>query len=237
MSVLSSLFSKKKPIDFAGFTDWHCHILPGVDDGVDTIEHSLHILSEYQRIGIHKVWLTPHIMEDVPNTSDDLRARFAELKAAYCGSVELHLASEYMADAVLKERINRGDLLPIGDRRDMLLIETSYFSAPADFESILESVKCAGYHPLIAHPERYVYIGRISEYRRWSDIGARFQLNLMSLGGLYGPEAKAKARKLLEEGMYYCAGSDLHRSRHLQLLNTVSLTNNQHTYINKIFQL
>ena len=51
-----------------GFTDCHSHILPGVDDGVKTLRESLAILAKYEDLGISDLWLTPHIMEDIPNT-------------------------------------------------------------------------------------------------------------------------------------------------------------------------
>ncbi len=50
-------------------TDCHSHILPGVDDGVQTMEEALEILRLYEELGIKSVWLTPHIMEDMPNTT------------------------------------------------------------------------------------------------------------------------------------------------------------------------
>lgn len=66
-------FKKQIPLKasgiFAGFTDWHSHILPGVDDGVQTLEESLAILQQYEVLGVKAVWLTPHIMEDIPNTT------------------------------------------------------------------------------------------------------------------------------------------------------------------------
>ena len=69
-------FRKKQTLEesgfFRGFTDWHCHILPGVDDGVLTMDESLQILAEYERLGVKEVWLTPHIMEDIPNTTEKL---------------------------------------------------------------------------------------------------------------------------------------------------------------------
>ena len=56
-------------------TDWHSHILPGVDDGFKSLEDSLAVLDMYQEAGIREVWLTPHVMEDIPNTTDGLRRR------------------------------------------------------------------------------------------------------------------------------------------------------------------
>lgn len=90
-----------------GFTDCHCHILPGVDDGVETMEDALAILVRYEQTGIRKVWLTPHIMEDMPNTTDSLRQRFAALKAAYHGPITLCLSAENMLDSVFSERFRQ----------------------------------------------------------------------------------------------------------------------------------
>ena len=71
------LFKKKIRLKdsgfFQGFIDWHCHLLPGVDDGVQTMEESLQILSFYEQLGVSEVWLTPHIMEDIPNTTEGLK--------------------------------------------------------------------------------------------------------------------------------------------------------------------
>ena len=70
-------FTRKRTLGdigiFNGLTDCHSHILPGVDDGVRTMEESLAILDRYERLGMKTVWLTPHIMEDVPNKTADLK--------------------------------------------------------------------------------------------------------------------------------------------------------------------
>lgn len=216
MSFLSRLFGKKSVGDysFKDATDWHSHILPGVDDGVQTMEESLAILNDYEAKGLRDLWLTPHIMEDVPNTPEALRERFEELKAAYKGSIRLHLAAENMLDELFMKRMKAGELMPIGERKDMLLVETSYFTPPSNFEALLDDIKKKGFFPLLAHPERYRYMD-IDDYRRLHDNGVRFQLNILSLQGFYGPAARDKSRRLLKEGLYYCAGSDIHR--HTQL--------------------
>lgn len=224
MSIFSCFFkSTKVPVDFNGFTDCHSHILPGVDDGVVSLDESISILAEYERIGVKKVWLTPHVMEDVPNTVKGLIDRFNLLKSNYLGGIELKLASENMIDNLFLERLSANDFLPIGDDGKKLLVETSYFSAPMNMKDVMERVMKLGYYPLLAHPERYNYMTSIKDYNNLKDMGVMFQLNLMSLSGYYGPMVKDKAEKLLNNGWYNHVGSDLHRSAHLEILQTMKL--------------
>ena len=87
-----------------GFTDRHSHILPGVDDGFQTLPDSLEALQAIEQLGVAEQWLTPHIMEDYPNTPDDLHARFEKLKESYTGKLRLHLAAEHMLDTLFLQR-------------------------------------------------------------------------------------------------------------------------------------
>ena len=194
---------------FRGFTDWHCHILPGVDDGVQTMDEALQILAEYERLGVKEVWLTPHIMEDIPNTTEKLRERFAELKASYQGSVMLHLASENMLDNLFEERLEKNDLLPIGKDGKHLLVETSYFNPPMGLNNILLRIKAKGYYPILAHPERYLYMNE-NDYQRLKSMNIQFQLNLLSLWEGYGKAVQKRAESLQKQGMYNFTGTDLH---------------------------
>lgn len=213
------MFFKKISSLLVGFTDHHCHILPGVDDGVKKMEVSLKVLQRYGQLGIAKVWCTPHIMEDIPNTTEGLKFRFAELQEAYNGPIELHLAAEYMMDALFEERLEQGDLLTLGDEGNQVLVETSYFNPPMDLDGILRRIKQKGLHPMLAHPERYVYM-RERRYDELKNNGIRFQLNLSSIAGAYGPEAKDKAKWLLKKGYYNLAGSDLHSLRNTDYWST-----------------
>lgn len=198
-----------------GRTDWHCHILPGVDDGFRTMEDSLAALSLYEKSGFKEVWLTPHVMEDIPNTTAALRQRFTDLQVAYTGRLHLHLASENMMDPLFDDRLEAGDLLPLPEKR--LLMETSYFNPPFDMDGILARVKSKGWYPLLAHPERYMYMD-MSRYEALKADHIEFQLNITSLIGAYGSEVKAKAEKLLQAGMYEYSGTDLHRLSSLEHL-------------------
>ena len=212
-------FSSKKALEqtgfFQGYTDYHCHLLPGVDDGVQTLEETLEILSLYESLGVRRVFLTPHIMEDMPNTPEELRSRFAELQKAYAeagGTVELNLAAENMLDSLFEERLERGELLTLGTEGDRLLVGTSYFTPPMNFHALLERVKSKGYFPVLAHPERYIYMDE-KEYKALKAMGIRFQMNYYSPVGIYGTEAKKKSEWLLSQGFYDLTGSDTHRLR------------------------
>lgn len=194
---------------FRRFTDWHCHLLPGVDDGVQTMEETLQILSLYERLGVNQVWLTPHIMEDMPNTTSVLKVLFEELKTSYQGNITLRLASENMLDNLFEERLEKNDLLPLGKNGKHLLVETSYFNPPMGLSNILLRVKSKGYVPVLAHPERYNYMDE-SDYRRLKGLNVKFQLNFFSLVGAYGAQVRKKAEWLMKNGFYDLTGSDTH---------------------------
>lgn len=202
-------YSLEEAEGLRGFTDYHSHILPGVDDGVQTLDEALRILDTYAAQGIKEVWLTPHIMEDIPNTTEYLRTCFARLQAVYTGPIILHLAAENMLDNLFAARLETKDLLPLGEKGDALLVETSYMNPPVNFREILLRIKAKGYYPIMAHPERYVYLNS-TDYQSLKQTGVLFQLNLFSLNNVYGKEVKERAEWLLKNNMYDLIGSDIH---------------------------
>ena len=191
-----------------GFRDCHCHLLPGVDDGVKRMDDTMHILEEWERCGVKEVWMTPHIMEDIPNEPDALRERFKDVKASYTGGIKLQLAAEHMMDGLFLRRLENDEVMRYnGGQR--LLVETSYYTPPMNMAELIERVKRKGYEPILAHPERYQYMDR-NDYLRWKQHGVLLQLNVPSLVGAYGPEVQRKAEWLLKENMYDYCGTDTH---------------------------
>lgn len=210
MGILGFLKRKYALSDgvLAGATDSHSHILFGVDDGIATLEDSLAVLALEESVGIKEVWCTPHVMDDLSNTTESLKERFQQLQQAYKGPIKLHLAAEYMLDSEFERRLAQGDLLTIGD--SLLLVETSMNVPPYNFGEILQEIMAKGYRPLLAHPERYRYL-QLKDYQHLDSIGVHFQLNLPSLLGYYGESAQKKAKDLLRNGWYKRLGSDCHR--------------------------
>lgn len=211
------LFNRRQSILDSGLlkgaVDNHSHILYGLDDGVKTQEDSLAILQWLEEQGVSEVWFTPHVMEDVPNTTEDIRLRFGELKAVYTGGLKLNLAAEYMIDTLFEERLAQKDLLEHGE--EVILVETSAIAPPINLWTILDRMLKAGYRPLIAHPERYRYM-EPSDYKELHNMGCLLQMNLPSIVGFYGESARQRAQYLLDKGWYRMVGSDCHRFRAIQ---------------------
>lgn len=195
-----------------GMTDYHCHLLPGVDDGVQKLDETIEILKLWEQVGVKNVWLTPHIMEDIPNNPEDLNAQFEILLKHYDGSITLSLSAENMMDNLLSGRIKEKRLLPLGHKGEHLLVETSYFNPPYDMDEILFAVRGLDYQPVLAHPERYDYMS-IGDYESLKKQDIMFQLNIPSIVGVYGETVKKKAEMLLEKGYYDLYGTDTHSIR------------------------
>ena len=199
-----------------GFRDCHCHLLPGVDDGVQDTNETMRILEEWERCGVREVWLTPHIMEDIPNEALALRNKLEILTAYYRGNIKLHLAAEHMMDGLFIKLLEKNDVMSIGRGRDKLLVETSYYTPPMNMRNIIEHVKTKGFKPILAHPERYQYMDK-NDYRMWKRLGVLLQLNVPSLVGAYGPDVQQKAEWLLRENMYDYCGTDTHSIGQMEL--------------------
>ena len=191
----------------AGSMDYHSHLLFGVDDGVNSLDEALDVLSYAESNGVAHLWCTPHVMEDIPNATDMLQERFGMLEDAYTGGIKLHLAAEYMLDTEFEKRLETRDLLPLYD--DVILVETSTTIPPINFMEVLQDIMSKGYRPMLAHPERYRYL-TMNDYERLDAYGVYFQLNLPSIIGYYGDTAQKKAELILKNGWYKAAGADCH---------------------------
>lgn len=208
--------------------DMHSHILPGLDDGSETIEVSLNLLKEMENLGYRKLIMTPHIMGDFyKNTPEGIRQTLQELRTAAVKAgikLQLECAAEYYLDEWFVRKLEDGEeLLTFG--QNYLLFETSYINKPGNLQEIVFMMKAAGYQPVLAHPERYTYLyGRFEELVELRNDGVLLQLNLNSLAGYYSKGAKHVAEKLIRNKMVDLVGSDLHGMKHVQALRKVLQT-------------
>lgn len=220
----------------------HSHLLPGLDDGAETVAHSLDLLRALRELGFRKLIMTPHIMGDFyKNTPAGIRAALQVLReaaaAAGLGDVALDCAAEYYLDEFLGRKLADGtEMLTFGGDKRYLLFETSYMNEPLNLFETIFALQAQGYRPVLAHPERYTYLyGRFAEIEKLRrDHGVLLQVNLNSLAGYYSPAAKKVAEQLIDGSLVDFVGTDAHHLRHTDTLLQQALPQ---PYMEKLLQL
>ena len=217
--------------------DMHSHILPGIDDGAETMKQSLELIRAFKSLGYHKLIATPHIMGDFyKNTPEVIFAKLAAVRAAVKEEgidIQIDAAAEYYLDEWFIELLKTDQpLLSFGNGNNgnrYLLFEISYINPAPQLTEAVFLMRSAGYRPVLAHPERYLYFyNDFAKLVQLYENGVLFQLNINSLTGYYSKTAQLLAEKLIENKMVNFLGSDCHSRRHLDVLAT---TRNQKNYL------
>ena len=209
-----------------GLTDFHCHLLPGLDDGSKDIEMSLDMIAEYKSIGYTGAVATPHVMEGFyHNDSETILKSLASLKkVCLVENIDFNLsaAAEYMLDKEFDQLCEAKDLLKVFENK--VLVEMSYLQKAIFVESQIFDIQQKGFTPILAHPERYLYLTNRTDVLKFKEKGCLLQLNLLSLSNHYGSQVQNKAFELLSHGHYDLVGTDAHNPRHLRTLKHITLT-------------
>ena len=204
----------------------HSHLLPGIDDGSPSPDVSLQLIRGMTELGYKKLITTPHVMWDIyRNTHETIQAAHKTLTASLKRegiSVELHAAAEYYLDEHFVQLLdNNTPLLTL--KNNLVLIEFSFISSPFDLKEILFKLQIKGYQPVLAHPERYLYLSsNRGLYDELKDAGCLFQVNLLSLTNHYGKGVTELAQYLIKKNYVSLLGTDLHHERHLDALQNAS---------------
>jgi tyrosine-protein phosphatase YwqE len=204
------------------YVDIHSHLLPGIDDGAKTFEDSLRLTTALHGFGTAQYITTPHIFHHFwENTSENIKVVEATTRIELNKnniSMPFRAAAEYMMDEHFVKLFQSGELLTLKD--NYVLVEMSYLNPPIQLYAILFDLQVAGYIPVLAHPERYVfYHNNFDEYQKLINAGCLLQLNLLSVVGYYGHGIAKIAEKLLQKGMYRFVGSDVHHDNHIAAFN------------------
>lgn len=201
--------------------DIHSHLIPGIDDGAQTMDDSIAMLAKFQDMGFTKVITTPHIMTDAfPNTSETILGGLEKVREEIekVGlTIQIEAAAEYYFDETLMKKIKNNDLLTFGGNH--VLVEFGFHNKPQYADEMFFELLTHGYKPVVAHFERYLYyLGSLDQAIKWRSKGVNIQLNLNSLTGHYGPEIQKQAEKMIDEVCFDYVGTDCHRIEHLMLL-------------------
>ncbi|WP_109832938.1 tyrosine-protein phosphatase [Reichenbachiella versicolor] len=199
--------------------DIHSHLIPGIDDGVKTLEESISVIKKLVSFGIEKIITTPHILSGYyPNTPDIIKSGLEKVRQEIKEQqieVVIEAAAEYYLDESLVAKVDNGEsLLSFGIDR-YVLVETGFMTKPLNTSDTFFRIITNGYKPILAHPERYAYLsddfGYLEELKK---IGVLMQVNALSLIGHYSSEVRSRAEKLIKNEMVDFIGSDVHNLRH-----------------------
>ena len=215
-----SFLTPKKRAENPVHIDIHSHLLPGLDDGVESYEDTVAILKVFESLGYDKVITTPHIMSDFyKNSPQTILPALAKTREYIQDktSIQLFAAAEYYLDETFISLLEqKEDLLTLGNA--YLLFETSFMAEPVYLKEAIFKIQSRGLKPVLAHPERYQYL-----HNNWDLVedlqnrGTFFQLNLNSISGYYSPAVKKMAKKLINSQFIHFFGSDCHHPAHMEV--------------------
>lgn len=209
-------------------TDVHSHLLPNLDDGVKSWQEMESIVKLFIKWGYRKLITTPHVMQDhYRNSSEGILKALTDVREyliLHDIPITIHAAAEYYLDEHLIKMLEENEpLLTFGDQ--LLLFETNFLSEPLTLNEFIFTATTRGYKPVLAHPERYLYLQ--NDMERIEDLinrGVLFQLNLGSLTGLYSKNVHSMAGKLIERGYVHILGSDCHNIQQAELIEQARKT-------------
>ena len=177
------------------FKDIHCHLLPGIDDGSNSIEESIEILRRAEKEGVSEIVLTPHYIENTRYNCNNKNKQdlFEKLKEAMEQSginIKLYLGNENYMSMNFIDLLKNNEIMTINNSR-YLLLEFPLNQIYKNTKEYLYELVTEGYVPILAHPERYRDFQNnpdlVEEYTR---MGILLQGNYKSLLGKYGSKAK-----------------------------------------------
>jgi len=195
--------------------DFHSHIIYGVDDGAKDMQMSIYMLKEAKKAGFTDIFLTPHYLrddyikdkEEISPIIQKIQEKVQEEEI----NINLYQANEiYIIDDMV-DLINNGTISTINNSR-YVLFELPMATESLNMKKVIYSLLENGNIPVIAHPERYVYVQKNpNRLLEWIEDGVLLQMNMGSIIGQYGKEAQKTAKKLLAANMICFLGTDTHR--------------------------
>lgn len=222
---MKGLFNLYKEVGI-GRRDIHNHLLPGVDDGFRHAEDSLKAIKRMADQGCKEIVFTPHMNPDV--YPDENEAHFRQVYDDFITRIPADwgvgtwLAAEYMVVKDFQKRAADKELLTY--KGGSILIEMSYYYLSENIEETVFALTTEGHRPILAHPERYLYMAdNLHKFDRLRDMGCQFQMNRLSLSGIYGGESLKILDYLLSRGMYDFMATDLHTLSQLDKLADISV--------------
>jgi protein-tyrosine phosphatase len=194
--------------------DVHCHILPGLDDGPDSIEESLAMAEAAISDGITHVVATPHCNSEYPFDYAYVQRLRDRLQSEVGDRLKLATGCDFHLNP---ENLNalRADASQFCiNQRDYLLVEFNEISIPPSMDETLHNLQLQGLRPVITHPERNAILRRQPErLTKWVRLGCVIQVTAGSITGTFGPRAQEDSMCWIAKGIVHIVASDAHNTK------------------------
>lgn len=197
------------------FVDLHCHCLPGLDDGPDSIDGALALCRALVKDGITAVVATPHQLGryDLVNSAARVRAAVEQLNCTLRREqipLKIHPGADVRLDERILKLLEADQVLTVADRGTHLLLELPHETYIDPLMLIRQLVE-RKIQPIITHPERQPMVCRRPEIvQPWVEVGALLQVTAGSLLGSFGTAAQRVGWQLLASGLPTLMASDAH---------------------------
>jgi protein-tyrosine phosphatase len=194
--------------------DLHSHILPGIDDGVATIDEACELARAAVADGILVMAATPHVRTDYPTTPDQMEAGVCAVRAALAANdIPLELLPGGEIALEMLPDLPDGHLrrFGLGGNPRCLLLETPYGGWPPGIAQIVFRLQVRGFRIVLAHPERNAEVqARPDLVQPLVDAGVLVQITAGSLDGRLGASAQRTAVRLIDAQCAHLVASDAH---------------------------
>jgi protein-tyrosine phosphatase len=193
--------------------DLHTHVLPGIDDGPETIEDSVELARAAVDAGTRTLVATPHVSWTYPNDPGTIAAGVEQLRARLDAegiALELRAGAEIAMTRLIDMRAE--DLLPLRlGGGDWLLVEPPFSPTVTGLQPLLFELQRQGHRILLAHPERCPAFHREPEMlHEFVHGGILTSVTAGSLVGRFGGEIRRFALKMAREQLIHNVTSDTH---------------------------
>ena len=192
--------------------DLHLHLLPAIDDGAPSLEVSRAMLDRARRAGFDTLVATPHLNGPLTNEyRDRVAAAWSEVAPiAAAAGIDIRQGYEIKLSPDLALRLEAGEPVTLGGGR-AVLVELPFVGWPDYTERSLSDLQTAGFRPLLAHPERYIYAHRdVDRLVQLAERGVAQQVTFGSLAGLFGDRVQEVAEELLVRDAVTVLATDAH---------------------------
>ena len=193
--------------------DLHCHILPELDDGSQSLQQSLAMARMAVDSGVTAMVATPHCMDARAREVFDSWKLLQQALKENRIPLKLFPGMEIFGTENTLQLLKDGKLFTLNGSR-YPLVEFSFDSDGKTETRILNGLCKAGLRPIVAHPERYSYIQYDPEIvNRWYRMGCLMQVNRGSLMGRFGSAVQDTALELVERNFAAVVSSDAHSTQ------------------------